>query len=481
MRYRITLPVLALGLLLAASISAQHEAMGHHAMGTKVDYDDPGGGDPNPPAGCQGVQAKITIANGGTVFSPATITVDAGQPVCWTWAGTAHNVSGNDGSFSSGPPLEEGNFQRTFNTPGTYGYHCQVHGTPTSGMRGTVVVRSTGGGEEEDKGPGKLELSPATYTIGEAGKTLKVTVQRVGGSEGAASVKIGTVPGTAKGGSDFVPRSAVLKWKAGEKTPKTFQVPIKNDKVREQEEGFTIRLTKATRATMGTSSATVTIQDDDAARGRRALAAPSGLRASGQSEDEILLIWAADELAGGFRIERRQEGGDFEEIASVPAAARSFTDSGLPGDTVFQYQVRAEGIDGLSAYSGIAAGATDSLPGPCDDATALCLKDGRFEATVRWRASEEDVESDAKGMLLPEGRGSGLFSLSPDDDLHLLLNVRDGCGVNDHYWLDFAAATDAELLVKVRDTLTGRTWVYFNPAGSVPAPVRDVDAFATCP
>jgi len=33
----------------------------------------------------------------------------------------------------------------------------------------------------------------------------------------------------------------------------------------------------------------------------------------------------------------------------------------------------------------------------------------------------------------------------------------------------------------VRDTQTGRTRVYFNPAGSTPAPVRDVEAFATCP
>jgi plastocyanin len=476
MQYRITLPVLVLGLLLAVSVSAQHEAMGHHTMGTKVDYDDPGGGDPNPPAGCQGVQAKITVANGGTVFAPATITVDAGQPVCWTWSGTAHNVSGNDGSFSSGPPVDDGSFQRTFNTPGTYGYHCQVHGTPNSGMRGTVIVRGNSGG---GGGAGKLEISPATYTLGEKAGTLTVTVERVDGGEGAASVKIGTVAGTAKKGNDFTPRNATLKWKDGEQGPKSFQVKIKDDKVREPEESFSIRLTKATRASMGTSSATVIIQDDDAARAR-ALAAPSGLRASGQSASDIRLIWAADSLASGFRIERRQEGGDFEEIAAVPAAARGFTDSGLPGDTIFHYRVRAEGIEGFSAYSGVAAGATDSLPGPCNDATALCLKDGRFEATVRWRPSEDDAESEAKGVLLPEARGSGLFS-SPDEDLHVLLNVRDGCAVNDHYWLDFAAATDAELLVKVRDTLTGRTWVYINPAGSVPAPVRDVDAFATCP
>lgn len=482
MSHRLILPMLALGFLLTVSASAQHEAMGHHAMPGKVDYDDPGGGDPNPPAGCQGVQARITVNNNGATFSPSTITVQAGQPVCWTWSSSSHNVSANDGSFSSGPPETSGNFQRTFNTPGTFGYHCQVHGTPTAGMRGTVIVTGGTGGEEE-RGPGKLELVPATYTLSEGAGTLTVTVHRMGGSEGAATVKIGAVAGSAKKGKDFVPRNATLKWKDGDKSPRTFLVPIKNDRVREQEETFTIRLTKATRASMGTSSATVTIQDDDAARTRRSLAAPSGLRASGQSEEEIRLIWSADSLASGFRIERSEDGVAFEEIASVPAATRSFTDSGLPGDATFLYRVRAEGIDGFSAYSGIAAGATDGLPGPCNDRGALCLKDGRFEATVRWRASEDGAEeADAKGMLLPESPGSGLFSLSPHgDDLQLLLNVRDGCAENGHYWLDFAAATDAGLLVKVRDTLTGRTWVYFNPEGDVPASIRDVDAFATCP
>jgi plastocyanin len=481
MRYRLIPPVLALGFLLAASASGQH----HHAVSGKVEYDpEPGGGDTNPPSGCAGVQAKITISANGTTFSPATVTVDAGQPVCWTWTtSTTHNVRADDGSFTSGPPADRGTFQRTFSTPGTFSYHCQVHGTPTGGMRGTVVVRGNSGGGGDDNGPGKLELASSSYTVSESARTLIVTVQRTGGSEGAASVKIGAVAGTAKKGKDFVPRNAVLRWANGDRNPKTFQVTIKNDKVQEQNETFSIRLTKATRATIGTSSALVTIEDDDTRANRRALAAPTEVRAAGQSESEVRLTWTADSAASGFRIERRKEGGAFEEIAAVPAEARSFTDSGLPGDALFQYRVRAEGIDGFSAYSAIAAGATDGLPGPCDEGRALCLKDGRFEATVRWRASEEDdVEREAKGVLLPETAGSGFFSLGTDgDEPQLLLKIHDGCAVNDHYWLDFAAVTDVELLVRVRDTLTGRTWVYYNPGGSVPASVRDVDAFATCP
>ena len=446
------LPVLVLGFLLAVSAAGQHHAMNHG----KVDYDpDPTGGDPNPAAGCQGVQAKVAISSNGATFSPATVTIDAGQPVCWAWAGTTstHNVKADDGSFTSGPPADRGTFQRTFATPGTYTYHCQVHGSPNAGMRGTVVVRGSTSG---NGGAGKLEIASAAYTVSEGAGTLTVTVERVDGSDGAASVRFATTAGTAKGGKDFNPRKGTLRWTSGDQAAKTFEVPIKNDNAREQDETFTVKLSKATGASIGTSSAVVTIQDDDGAGCGASLAAPSQLRALGQSDSEIRLTWANEPTAASaFRIERRPEGGTFQEIASVPAGAHRFTDTGLPGGTVFHYRVRAEGAEGLSAFSAIAAGATDGPATPCDEARkALCLKGGRFEATVEGGPSEEELQ--------------------------LLVNVRDGCAVNDHFWLDFAAITDAELTLKVRDTRTGRTWVYFNPAGQTPAPMRDVDAFATC-
>src|SRR3712207_3596700 len=92
------LPALALGLLLASAATAQH----HHVVNSVKDYDDPTGGDPNPPAACTGVQAKVTITSNSTSFSPATITIDPGEAVCWTWSGTAvqHNIRADDGSYT---------------------------------------------------------------------------------------------------------------------------------------------------------------------------------------------------------------------------------------------------------------------------------------------------------------------------------------------------------------------------------------------
>jgi len=84
--------------------------------------------------------------NGVTVndnsFSPSSKTVDVGTTVTWTWAGgAAHNVTWVSGSPAASATQSSGTYQRTFDTAGTYEYYCTIHGTPTSGMRGTVTVQ----------------------------------------------------------------------------------------------------------------------------------------------------------------------------------------------------------------------------------------------------------------------------------------------------------------------------------------------------
>lgn len=473
MSQRAILPCLGLGILLAVSAWGQHHSM------TGNDYDDgPGGGDPNTSPGCPGVEAKITIRGSGLSFSPAVVTVDPGQPVCWTWSGTTaeHTIKADDGSFTSGPPATQNTFQRTFNTPGTFGYYCQVHGSPTGGMRGTVIVRGGGSG---GTGPGTLEVSPTTYTVEENAGAVTVVVQRLGGSEGAASVKFATGNGSARVNKDFTKRSGTLSWAAGDQEPKTIEVPIKNDSSREGDETFTVKLSKPAGAGVGAGTATVTIHDDDGSGCNASFAAPTQLQARGQSDSEVRLTWGAEPSAASeIRIERRLPGAPFREVGSVASGVGSFTDSGLPAGTVFQYRVRAVSTDGASAFSDVVAGASDAAAAPCDETRAVCLGGGRFEARVEWQRSPEERQTGR--ILLPEAPNSGLFSNSLAADPQLLLNVIDGCNVNGHYWLYLATAADLEVTVRVRDTQTGKTWAYFNPAGRVPAPVRDVEAFASC-
>ncbi len=90
-----------------------------------------------------GVEIHL-LTSGGNRFEPANVTVPAGTTVTWTWVGGFHDVTPTgDPQFpasgaSVGPPQS---FSHTFNTPGTYLYYCSVHGSPTSGMRGTIVVQ----------------------------------------------------------------------------------------------------------------------------------------------------------------------------------------------------------------------------------------------------------------------------------------------------------------------------------------------------
>lgn len=83
--------------------------------------------------------------------------------VTWKWETTStrpHNVEDDKGTFNSHPGcggagiyglgtgLAECGFtaattyKQTFRKPGTYRYHCTIHGGPGSGMAGTVVVKA---------------------------------------------------------------------------------------------------------------------------------------------------------------------------------------------------------------------------------------------------------------------------------------------------------------------------------------------------
>jgi hypothetical protein len=71
-----------------------------------------------------------------------------------------------------------------------------------------------------------------------------------------------TADGNATSGSDYTPVSGTLSFAPGE-TSKTISLPIVNDAVTETEESFGLSLSNAVNAIIETSSATVTIQDDD--------------------------------------------------------------------------------------------------------------------------------------------------------------------------------------------------------------------------
>lgn len=78
-----------------------------------------------------------TVVIKGIAYNPATLQVRVGQDVTWRFEdnGVNHTVTADDGSFTSGRRTE-GEFRRSFDRPGEYAYHCEVH----TRMKGKVVV-----------------------------------------------------------------------------------------------------------------------------------------------------------------------------------------------------------------------------------------------------------------------------------------------------------------------------------------------------
>ena len=77
-------------------------------------------------------------------FSPDDVTIDLGDTVTWNNAGGVHNVEFDDGSYTQPPTPEPSSWtvERTFDAPGTFGYHCGFHG---QSMSGVVKVRDATG------------------------------------------------------------------------------------------------------------------------------------------------------------------------------------------------------------------------------------------------------------------------------------------------------------------------------------------------
>jgi len=111
---------------------------------------------------------------------------------------------------------------------------------------------------------GSLQLGASSYSIGQSGGSLTVSVDRVGGSNGAVSVSYATTSGSAVAGTDFTSASGTLQWANGDDSPKSFTVAISNATPFSGSKTFGLVLSSPSTGATITSpgSATVTISGD---------------------------------------------------------------------------------------------------------------------------------------------------------------------------------------------------------------------------
>jgi plastocyanin len=434
----------------------------------------------------QAANHTVHVGGSGLIYTPSSLTIQAGDSVTWTNDGGFHNVAADDHSFrcANGCDGDGGNGSpasapwtatHTFSQAGTFGYHCEVHGP--NGMIGTIVVQAA----PPPPATGTLRFSQSSYSASEAVGNATITVSRAGGSDGAASVSWQASPGTATA-ADFTPGSGTLTWADKDAADKTFQVHVINDTLAEPTETVRLSLSGASGASLDDArkSATLNILDNDGSTGGVPLA-PAGLTANAVSTSEIDLSWHDVNGEATYRIERKTLGGTYQEIGTVGANVTAFADSGLTEATAYSYRVRAENGSGRSPYSNEAVAATDATAAPCiPSSTVLCLNNGRFSAHVAWKTSTGG--NDGTTVPLASAPDSGLFYFFSPTNIEMLIKVLNACALTPpRYWVFYAATTNVQLTVTVTDTQTGKTKVYFNPLSTTAAPVQDVNAFATCP
>jgi plastocyanin len=85
------------------------------------------------------IGAGTTVSMKNFAFDPAELKIKAGDTVVWTNKDTvSHNLVSDSGAEIISPTISTGGtYSHTFNTPGEYAYHCEIH----TGMNGKIIVQ----------------------------------------------------------------------------------------------------------------------------------------------------------------------------------------------------------------------------------------------------------------------------------------------------------------------------------------------------
>ena len=108
----------------------------------------------------------------------------------------------------------------------------------------------------------------------------------------------------------------------------------------------------------------------------------------------------------------------------------------------------------------------------------LCLQRGRFAVSADWETTEDSGKAKGEALTLD----TGTFYFFNENNIELVVKVLDGCvDPFNSFWVFAGGLTDVEVTLTVTDTLTGDTKTYENGLGTPFEPIRDTQAFKTCP
>jgi plastocyanin len=153
------------------------------------------------PLSCLAASTTVTVGNPVDKFSPAVVSINAGDQVIWNWSATFHSsTSGTNGVHGDDNGVPSGlwdtgvimstphTFTNTFNTPGNYAYYCSVHFGSPFFMTGAVLVASS------SLPPGVSITNPVSGTVFSVPANVTIRASATNGSGTVTNVqfRVGT-------------------------------------------------------------------------------------------------------------------------------------------------------------------------------------------------------------------------------------------------------------------------------------------------
>lgn len=368
----------------------------------------------------------------------------------------------------------------------------------------TVRIESAGAAST-----GELEFDQRSFTASESQRNAVITVERSGGEDGAVSVSYATFDGSATAGADYETVSGVLDWADGDSSLRTFLVPILRDSLDEGPETVRLELSAPTGgAALDPVRGTAVLTIEEEAAGDQPRSRSGQLEFARRSGEQII------ENAGTARIgverSRGSAGNVSVEVTTTDGSAVAgldyqpvlttlfwgsgdssprfvdvpiLDDGDTEGNEILQLSLRAPTggavLDRERQRTTLTILDDDGdRSARCDvGSQTLCLQQGRFEIDVVWRSANGDS---GRGFVRPLSAESGIVWFFDENNVEMLIKTLDACRPFDSYWVFFAATTDLDFTVTVRDTTTGLFKEYRNRQGTAALPVQDTLTFRGC-
>lgn len=214
-----------------------------------------------------GISALVSVSRTGGTSGAATVqcntvaggTATAGVDYTTVTAQVLSWISGEGGSKNCSIPITS---DPTIESNETVNLTLSGVTGAVLGAQTTAVLTIL----DDDGATGQFQFSATNYNVAENLGPVLVTVNRINGSTGTATVSYATSPGTALAGTDYTSAASTLTFLNGE-TVKSFTVSIVDDAVSEASETINLTLSSPTGGATLTSpsTATITILDNETA------------------------------------------------------------------------------------------------------------------------------------------------------------------------------------------------------------------------